>query len=244
MNSDAPAPADRIRHNLHLVRQRIAATAAASGRDPGSIRLIAVSKFVPAATLRHALAAGQRSFGENYLQEALGKQAQLPDGRIEWHYIGHLQTNKARQAAGKFAWLHTLDNLRLAERLATAMSTSGQTLNTLLQVNVAGDPDKHGLPVGDVLRFAETLLRAERPGIRLHGLMTIGRQQAGPDARRAEFAALRELSESCGRALGQRYFCELSMGMSEDYTLAIAEGATMLRIGSAIFGARPPANRR
>ena len=240
--SSAPYPsAGRIRDNLLEVQRRIAAAATSSGREPGSIRLIAVSKFMPAEAVASALAAGQYRFGENYLQDALHKQEQLHDSRIEWHYIGHLQTNKARQAAGKFSWLHTLDNLRLAERIAAALPGTGQPLDTLLQVNVANDPEKHGLRSDDVARFAEALLRADLPGIRLRGLMTIGRQQAGLDERRAEFAALRTLLEQCGRQFGEQYFTELSMGMSEDYEAAIAEGATMVRIGSAIFGARPAA---
>lgn len=244
MSSTLSPSADRIRDNLLEVHRRISAAAVSSGRDPGSIRLIAVSKFMPTEAVASALAAGQYRFGENYLQEALHKQQQLPDSRIEWHFIGHLQTNKARQAAGRFGWLHTLDNLRLAERIAAALPGSGPALNTLLQVNVADDPEKHGLRSGDVARFAEALLRAGLPGIRLRGLMTIGRQQAAPGQRRAEFAALRRLSEQCGRQFGAQYFTELSMGMSEDYELAIAEGATMVRIGSAIFGARPPSVRK
>jgi pyridoxal phosphate enzyme (YggS family) len=244
MTGEPSQPAARIRHNLREVHRRIAAAATASGRDSGAVRLVAVSKFMPVEALEYALAAGQYCFGENYLQEVLHKQEQLHDSRIEWHYIGHLQTNKARQAAGKFAWLHTLDNLRLAERIAAATPESGPTLNVLLQVNVADDPDKHGLCAGEVPRFAETLLRAAHPGIRLCGLMTIGRLQAAPGERRAEFAALRRLSEQCGREFGQQYFSELSMGMSEDFEAAIAEGATMVRIGSAIFGTRPPPARR
>ena len=230
---------EQIHDNLAAIQRRIRGAAASAARNPDTIRLIAVSKHMPAQSLLNAMAAGQFCFGENYLQEALQKQVQLHDERIEWHFIGHLQTNKAKLAAGNFSWLHTMDSLKLADKLAAAMTGTGQTLNVLLQVNVANDPDKSGIAARNVPHFAEALLRADHPAIRLRGLMTIGLQQASKDERRAEFAAMRRLSETCGQQLGQEFFTELSMGMSDDFELAIQEGATMLRIGSAIFGARP-----
>jgi PLP dependent protein len=232
-----------IHENLADIRQRVELAATAAGRNPDEIRLIAVSKFVPAEALSEAMRAGQFRFGENYLQEALEKQALLNNNRAEWHFIGHLQTNKAKQAAGKFSWLHGLDNLKLAERLSAALPDSDEPLNVLLQVNIADDPGKSGLQPADVLPFAESLLEAVQSGIRLRGLMTIGRQHAGVNERCADFAALRTLSEQCGERLGRDYFSELSMGMSDDFELAIREGSTMLRIGSSIFGARPPHNQ-
>jgi pyridoxal phosphate enzyme (YggS family) len=231
---------EQIQDNLAIIQRRIHAAAASATRSPDSIRLIAVSKHMPPESLSRAMAAGQFCFGENYLQEAVQKQAQLHDERIEWHFIGHLQTNKAKQAAGKFSWLHTMDNLKLADKLAAAMTGTDLILNVLLQVNVANDPGKSGIPARNVLHFAEALLEAEHRAIRLCGLMTIGRQHANKDERRADFASLRRLSELCGDHLGKEYFTELSMGMSDDFELAIQEGSTMLRIGSAIFGARPP----
>lgn len=230
--------AEQLAHNLHVVRRRIAAAAGKAGRDPGEIRLIAASKTMPAGQVAQAMTAGQQDFGENYLQELLDKQELLGDRQPEWHFIGHLQSNKAKQAAGRFAWLHTLDNLRLAEKLSAAVPSAQQALNVLLQVNVANDPSKYGLMTDQVLPFAETLLNSSLPGIRLRGLMTIGRQAASRDERRAEFINLRELAGACGRSLGAGYFTELSMGMSDDFEMAIEEGATMVRIGSLIFGAR------
>jgi len=235
---------EALHANLAEIRRRIRAAATGAGRNPDEIRLIAVSKYVPAGVLAAAMAAGQFRFGENYLQEALQKQALLDDGRAEWHFIGHLQTNKARQAAGRFSWLHSLDSLRLVERLSAAMPDSDRPLNVLLQVNIADDPGKAGLQPAGVLPFAESLLEAARPGIRLRGLMTIGRQYADAGERLADFAALRRLSEHCGERLGREHFTELSMGMSDDFESAIREGSTMLRIGSAIFGARPPHGSR
>lgn len=236
-----PLSATQIHDNLADIRHRIRLAATNAARNPDEIRLIAVSKHMPVESLMNAMAAGQFRFGENYLQDALQKQALLHDTRAEWHFIGHLQTNKAKQAARQFSWLHTLDNLRLADRLSSAITDPDWTLNILLQVNVANDPDKSGIPIADVVRFAEALLKAEHPGIRLRGLMTIGRQHASDDERRADFTMLRMLSEQCSQRLGQEYFTELSMGMSDDFELAIQEGSTMLRIGSAIFGPRPPA---
>jgi pyridoxal phosphate enzyme (YggS family) len=231
----------QIRDNLDAVHARIQAAAIEAGRSANEIRLIAVSKYMPEETVRLAMAAGQFCFGENFVQDARTKQALLDDPRNEWHFIGHLQTNKARLIPGNFDWLHTLDNLKLANRLSAAAGEAQQPLNVLLQINIAGDPDKHGLPGNAVFQFTESLLEAGLPGIQLHGLMTIGRQQATMDERRTDFLALRDLSEGCAQRFGSQYFTQLSMGMSDDFELAIAAGATMIRVGSAIFGARPQA---
>jgi pyridoxal phosphate enzyme (YggS family) len=233
----------RIKHNLAAIHARIEAAATAAGRSADEIRLIAVSKYMPAEAVQQAMAAGHFCFGENFVQDAQTKQALLDDPRNEWHFIGHLQTNKARLIPGNFDWLHTLDSLKLARKLAAATQSAQQVLNVLLQVNIAGDPDKHGLPVTEVCGFTESLLEAGLHGIELRGLMTIGRQQASMEERRTDFVDLRELSEHCAERFGRQYFTELSMGMSDDFELAIGAGATMIRIGSAIFGARPQTTR-
>jgi len=230
---------DQIQANLAMVRARIEAAARTAGRNAQDVRLIAVSKFVNAGMLRSALLAGQYCFGESYLQEARSKQAELDDPHIEWHFIGHLQGNKAKHVPGHFAWLHTLDSLQLAQRLSGAANRASATLNVLLQVNVAADPGKRGITPRKLFGFVEALLEAGYPALQLRGLMTIGRQLADAGARRAEFATLRELNQTCATRFGAAYFTELSMGMSSDFELAVAEGATQVRIGSTIFGPRP-----
>jgi len=230
--------AGEIAANLADVRSRIGAAARQSGRDPQDIRLIAVSKRMPPDYVRLAMSAGQFCFGENTIQDAKTKQTLIDDPRTEWHFIGHLQSNKVRAIPGNFAWLHTLDSLGLAERLSGAAVDNDCVINVLLQINVANDPAKYGLPAEKVFPFVDKLLAADLTGIRLHGLMTIGRHDATADVRQAEFAALRELAHDCAAHFGSELFRELSMGMSADFEQAITEGATMIRVGSAIFGAR------
>jgi len=238
-----PPTASEIAANLADIRSRIHSATARVGRHPDAIRLIAVSKRMPAEYVLMAIAAGQFRFGESTVQEAQTKQALIDDPRTEWHFIGHLQTNKLKAIPGNFAWLHTLDTLRLAERLSGAASDAGCVINVLLQVNVANDPAKHGLPAKRVFSFVDSLLAADLAGIRLRGLMTIGRQDAVPGDRRGEFAALHELATACAERFGSASFSELSMGMSADFEQAIAEGATMVRVGSALFGARNARHR-
>lgn len=239
-----PVTAVEIAANLDAIRARIRTAAAAAGRDADTIRLIAVSKRMPAEYVRMAMNAGQFRFGENTVQDALTKQTLIDDPRTEWHFIGHLQTNKAKAIPGRFAWLHTLDSLKLARHLSGAALETGYVINVLLQVNVAGDPAKYGLHTAQVPPFTEELLAADLAGIRLRGLMTIGRQEATAAVRRAEFAALRSLAADCATRFDAESFGELSMGMSDDFELAIAEGATMVRVGSSIFGARDPATEK
>lgn len=234
-------PAVNIGKNLDHVRARIRQAAVTAGRDTGEIRLIAVSKYMPVEYLQRAMQSGQYIFGENTIQEAGRKLHVLEDPRLEWHFIGHLQSNKARLVPGKFHWLHTLDSLKLAGRLADACSRTQQPLQVLLQVNIASDPGKYGLAPAKTEQFATDLLRLELPGLQLRGLMTIGRQQASAEERQRDFAALRQLRDTCASHLGSAYFSELSMGMSNDFEIAIAEGATMVRVGSSIFGNRPNA---
>ncbi len=230
-----------IKTNLQVVRDRIASAATAAGRDPGSIRLIAVSKYQPAASIQQAIAAGQTVFGENTVQEALSRQAQMADPGTEWHFIGHLQTNKAKHIAGSFTWLHTLDSIKLARKLSASAVAATDRLKLLLQVNISKDPDKFGLLPDAVYPFVEEFLEADLPGVCLRGLMTIGRREATAAERMGDFSGLHALRDACAGQFGAEHFRELSMGMSDDFEMAIRAGATMVRVGSAIFGARPVA---
>jgi pyridoxal phosphate enzyme (YggS family) len=231
--------ASAIQQNIAIIRERIRTAARTAGRDPANIRLIAASKTMSAETVRHAMQAGQHCFGESTIQDAQTKLALIEDAANEWHFIGHLQTNKAKLIPGSFSWLHTLDSLKLAKKLSDSTVKASTGLNVLLQVNIANDPDKFGLSADAVYPFTEQLLAADYPGIRLQGLMTIGRRDASQTQRRADFSALRKLGNQCAERFGTDYFSELSMGMSGDFEAAIAEGATMVRIGKLIFGPRP-----
>jgi len=224
---------------LQAIRERIRAACARSGRQPGEVRLIAVSKKQSLAAIRALYDAGARDFGESQVQEALPKIAQLAGSAVEWHFIGHLQSNKTREVPGRFHWVHAVDSVRLAARLsgAAAAAPVAAPLNLLLQVNVAQDPAKHGLPPEAVYAAVDELMGQALPGVALRGLMTIGFQDAGDDQARASFAALRDLLEGCRERFGGG-FTELSMGMSDDFETAIEEGATMVRVGTALFGSR------
>ncbi len=224
-----------IPDNIAKVRARIRAAAQAAGREPSSIGLLAVSKTKPAAALREAHACGQRDFGENYLQEALGKQAELADLDLAWHFIGPIQSNKTRALAEHFAWVHSVDRLKIAERLSAQRPANLPPLNVCLQVNVSGEASKSGCAPEALPALAAAV--AALPSLRLRGLMAIPEPTSDPSAQRAAFARLRELQEGLPQSLDT-----LSMGMSDDLEAAIAEGATWVRIGSALFGARayPP----
>jgi len=230
---------EEIRKNLGAIRERMRVAAVQSCRQEHDIRLIAVSKYMPTESVQSAMSAGQHCFGENTVQDARTKQALIDDPDNEWHFIGHLQSNKAKMIPGNFDWLHTLDSIKLASRLSASALKSTSALNVLLQVNIAGDQDKFGLPANAVFPFIDDLLNARLDGIRLRGLMTIGRRDASLDECRADFSALRNLLDSCATRFDLTGFSELSMGMSRDFEIAIAEGATMIRVGSAIFGPRP-----
>ncbi|MCG6898890.1 MAG: YggS family pyridoxal phosphate-dependent enzyme [Gammaproteobacteria bacterium] len=230
-----------IKENLASIRERMRIAASAAGRDANKIRLVAVAKYMPPGYVQAAMSAGQHCFGENTLQGACSKQALLDDPQNEWHFIGHLQSNKAKLIPENFAWLHTLDSLKVANKLSESAVLSGNTLSVLLQVNIANDPAKFGLPVASVCPFVEELLQSGLAGIRLRGLMTIGRRNASRDETRADFAALRKLGETCAERFDAWHFAELSMGMSNDFEMAIAEGATIIRVGSSIFGHRTTA---
>jgi pyridoxal phosphate enzyme (YggS family) len=196
-----------------------------------------VSKRQPIEAIEALIACGQRDFAENQMQEAVDKIGKLKDQPVEWHFIGHLQSNKTRHVGGSFNWVHTVDSEKLARRIANSAHEAGRTVKLLLQVNVTGDPAKHGIEEDTLFPLIETLLEASLGAIQLRGLMTIGYRDVTESETRRSFARLRELLESCRSRYGDN-FSELSMGMSGDYPLAIEEGATMIRVGSALFGAR------
>jgi len=218
-----------IHDNLQAVRQRIARAAAAAGRDPRDVTLLAVSKTHPATLVEQALAAGQRAFGENYVQEALEKMDALPGRGIEWHLIGPLQSNKTRLVAERFDWVHSVESEKVARRLSEQRPAALAPLNVLLQVNVSGEASKSGIRPADAARVAGQV--SQLPRLKLRGLMAI--PEPGADA-----ARYRELKELYERLKGNYRFDSLSLGMSEDLELAIAEGSTLVRVGTALFGAR------
>jgi len=225
-----------IAENLSQVRQRIAHACTVAGRSPQHVTLLAVSKTSPASAVREALAAGQRAFGENYVQEALEKIAALSDRRseLEWHLIGPLQSNKTRSVAEVFDWVHTVDRLKTAERLSAQRPAGLAPLNVCLQVNVSGEASKSGVGFDELPALARAA--AALPGIRLRGLMAIPEPAADPVAQRAPHRRLHEAFDAL-RAEGLA-LDTLSMGMSADLEAAVLEGATIVRVGSAIFGER------
>lgn len=227
-----------IAHNLAQVRAGIATAAAAVGRKPEEIRLIAVSKTLPPAYVAAAVAAGLGDFGENTLQDALTKIPAFADQPLTWHFIGHLQSNKAKLIPGNFAWLHSLDSASLAQRLSRVAPETGAPLQTLIEVNITRDAKKHGVLAEALFPLLDELLRAPLPGIALRGLMAIGPYPAGDAELRRAFAAVRKLRDTAAQRYSLPGFTELSLGMSGDYAAAIREGSTMVRIGTALFGAR------
>ena len=224
-----------IRTRLNSVREQIAAHAAEFGRDPDAIRLVAVSKTRPPADVASALEAGQVDFGENYLQDALPKMETLVGCGARWHYIGRIQSNKTRELAAHFDWVQTVDRLKIARRLAEQRPETLPPLNVCLQVNVDRESQKGGLAPEDVAALAAGI--ATLPQLRLRGLMTIPAATSSFDAQRDSFRRLRHLFESLRRE--HDMLDTLSMGMSGDLRAAIAEGSTMVRVGTAIFGPRP-----
>ncbi|HEY5635897.1 MAG TPA: YggS family pyridoxal phosphate-dependent enzyme [Burkholderiales bacterium] len=230
---------DMIGDTLQAVRARIAHAARDAGRDPASVALVAVSKMHPAARIAEAAAAGQRAFGENYVQEALAKMDMLgtQSAALEWHFIGPLQSNKTRQVAERFAWVQSVDRLKIAERLSAQRPAGQAPLNVLLQVNISGESTKSGVAPADAAALAQGV--AGLPRLALRGLMAVPEPAPDRARQRACFAMLRELFERLRAA--HPGMDTLSMGMSDDLESAVAEGATLVRIGTAIFGARPPA---
>ena len=222
-----------IAERLTQVRLRTAQAAMAAGRDPASIRLLAVSKTRPVTDLEAALAAGQTTFGESYLQDALPKIAAIGE-RAEWHFIGPIQSNKTRQIAGHFAWVHSVDRLKIAQRLSEQRPRQLPPLNVCLQVNTSGESTKGGVSPEETETLATAV--ATLPHLRLRGLMTIPAHTQDVRQQHQPFALLRRLQEQLN-ANGFE-LDTLSMGMSNDLEAAIAEGANLVRIGTAIFGPR------
>jgi PLP dependent protein len=226
--------ADAVASALTEVRERVENAAKVAGRDPADVTLIAVSKAQPLERLQAAIDAGQRVFGENYVQEFLGKRPDYDAPDIRWHYIGRLQTNKVRQIVGQVHRIHSVDRTKLAKEIAKRSVTAGITSDILVQVNVGEEESKGGISAADAERELGAIL--ELPNLNLHGLMCIP-PFLSPDEVRPYFVQLRELRDRLEPALGVK-LPDLSMGMSGDYETAIAEGATLVRVGSAIFGAR------
>ncbi len=229
-----------VAENLLKVQQEIASCAQKSGRNLNEIKLIAVSKTRSLDEVKVVAGLGITAFAENTIQDAMTKipcfSSQL---NIEWHFIGHLQSKKAGKLPGYFQWIHSVDSLKLAQKLSSAMVSNAKNavLNCLIQVNVSGEETKSGLMPDEVKPFLQEVIKQALPGLQWRGLMTIGVQGDEQQTRRA-FSQLKELQESCKAALSLADFDQLSMGMSDDYCLAIEEGATMLRVGTSIFGCR------
>ena len=239
-----------ISNNLQVVRADLAAAAQKAGRDPQQICLLAVSKTFPAEAVVEAALAGQRSFGENYLQEALDKmhavQVLLPEVALEWHFIGPIQSNKTRQIAENFNWVHSVDREKIAQRLSEQRPSALPALNICLQVNISREASKSGVLPEDAVALAKSVV--ELKGLRLRGLMAVPEASEDPTQQRVAFRQLRELNQQIQQQIKQQIQPQieaqgitldtLSMGMSGDMVAAIAEGSTIVRIGSAIFGKR------
>ena len=223
--------------NLAAIRERVAAAAAAAGRPPDDIRLLAVSKTFSADHVRAAHAAGQRDFGENKVQEALQKIGETADLDIRWHLIGHLQSNKAKKAAPAFAAIHSVDSVDLLQRIDAAAADAGKSPELFIQVDLAGETTKFGAPEADVPGIARAALDCR--AARLKGLMLLPPWFDDPEQARPYFRRLRELRQRLVEdGIDGSKLRELSMGMSHDFEVAIQEGATLVRVGTAIFGKR------
>jgi PLP dependent protein len=221
---------------LSLVQARIAAACGAVGRDPGGVRLLAVSKLQPIEKISQAYAAGQRAFGENYVQEAIGKTKSLAHlSEIEWHLIGPLQSNKTRDVAETMHWVHSVDRLKIAERLSSQRPTTMPPLNVCVQFNISGEASKSGASFEEADALLDAV--AALSNVRLRGMMGMPEPGIGEAATREQFSALRDVFD---RAKTKHASIDtLSIGMSDDLEIAIACGSTMVRVGTAVFGARP-----
>jgi PLP dependent protein len=221
---------------VRAVRERIAQAAARSGRNAHSVTLLAVTKAQPAEVVRAAAACGLGDFGESYLQEALQKLDALQDCALSWHFVGRIQANKTRAIAEAFAWAHAVDRLKIAARLSEQRPHYAAPLNVCLQVRLADEAAKGGVAAGELAGLARQV--ALLPRLRLRGLMCIPPQESQPERQRAWFRELRQHLEALNR--GGAALDTLSMGMSGDFEAAIEEGATIVRVGTALFGPRPP----
>ncbi|MCL4746304.1 MAG: YggS family pyridoxal phosphate-dependent enzyme [Burkholderiaceae bacterium] len=227
-----------LRERYERLAARLRAACHAAGRDPGEVRVLAVSKTIDTAGVLELAALGQRAFGENYLQEAQAKIAgcalERPDLALEWHFIGPIQSNKTRPIAEHFAWVHSIEREKIARRLSEQRAPGAPALQACIQVNASGEPSKSGCAPGQALELARAV--AALPGLRLRGVMAIPEPAADYAAQRAQFAAVRAVFETlrdAGLAVDT-----LSVGMSDDLEAAVAEGATIVRIGTALFGPR------
>jgi pyridoxal phosphate enzyme (YggS family) len=229
-----------IADRLAGIRGRIAAAARSAGRDPSSIRLVAVSKTFPIEAIREAYAAGQREFGENRVQEALQKIAAAAGDNLEirWHLLGHLQTNKAKKAAPAFSTIHSVDSVELLQKIDAAAADAGRTPELLIQIDLAAEATKFGLPPADVPQLFDAAVGCR--AARVVGLMTLPPIPESPEDARPWLRRLRDLRDQwLAAGVPASMLAELSMGMSGDFEVAIEEGSTMVRIGTAIFGSRP-----
>jgi len=225
-----------IAENIAGIRRRLNAAAVRAGRDPESIRLMAVSKTVEPDRVRQAIDAGITLLGENYVQEAREKIPVIGHG-VEWHMIGHLQTNKAKYVVTLFDWIHSVDRLELAQELAKRAGQNGRTLNILIEVNVSGEASKSGAEPSGVLELVRQT--AALPHLRVRGLMTMPPYSDEPETSRPYFQSLRGLRDEIrAAAIPHIAMNELSMGMTDDFEVAVEEGATIVRVGRAIFGER------
>lgn len=229
---------DGITSHLFRVKRSITDAAHACTRSSDAIRLIAVSKGHSKDAIAEAIAARQKDFGESTTRESLPKISQLANPSIDWHFVGHLQVNKAKFIPGNFSWLHSLDSLDLARKLFRRAEEKSARINMLIEVNITRDEKKHGVAPEKLFDFIDQYMKADLPSLPLRGLMTIGPHEAPEKDIRACFADLRRLRDDCQQRFGLKDFTELSMGMSSDYIEAIKEGATMIRVGTAIFGER------
>jgi pyridoxal phosphate enzyme (YggS family) len=226
-----------IADRLALIRERIGVAARSAHRDPASVLLVAVSKTFPISAIREAYAAGQRDFGENRVQEGLQKHSVSTDLEIRWHLLGHLQTNKARKAAASFATIHSVDSIELLEKVDAAAAQTGSAPELLIQVDLAREATKFGVPPADGPRLFEAAARCK--AARVVGLMTLPPAPESPEDARPWFTRLRDLRDEWQAAgVPAAMLRELSMGMSADFEVAIQEGSTMVRVGTAIFGSR------
>ena len=232
-------PETNLAENLSVVQQKIQHCAEKVDRDVNDIRLIEVSKTRSLDEVKSISSLGQNIFGENTIQDAMTKIPFIYTQEVEWHFIGHLQSKKAGKLAGHFQWIHSLDSIKLAQKLSSAMLNNAKNseLNCLIQVNVSGEMSKFGLKPAEVKLFLQDVLKLQLPCLKWRGLMTIGVKGDEQQTRNA-FAQLRELQQSCKAEFDLNDFDQLSMGMSDDYCLAIEEGATMVRVGTSIFGQR------